>query len=180
MKNKKVSIKIILLIIVILTSIGFVLIKINNKNTNIEKQEISKEQLTQTTGSNSYVTMADHLSESNAVSRNLEIELFNNHRVDYNTTSRTLNLNPGKYMIITGVGSGGTYKMTIDGAEKIIQFSKNGTEMEDTVVTSPLTYSSTSEPHLKIESNEAITVTLKQTSGASVNYSTFTVVGYNY
>ena len=66
MKNKKVSIKTILIVLVIFISIALILIKFNNKNSNIEKQETSKEQLTQTTGSNSYVTMADHLSEVDA------------------------------------------------------------------------------------------------------------------
>ena len=113
-------------------------------------------------------------------SQDLEIALFNDIRVDYSTTSRTLNLNPGKYIIITGVGNGGSYNLTINGAEKIIQFSTNGSIINDTIITSPLTFDRYSEPHLKIESNNSMVVTLKQTSGASGNYSNFIVIGYTY
>ena len=63
MKNKRINIKTIIIIVLTGIIIALVISNFNNKNTNIKKQEIDAEQLTQTTSNNAYVDMATHLSE---------------------------------------------------------------------------------------------------------------------
>ena len=78
MKNKyKIIVAIIL--IVIITSI--VLICLNNRNSNIEKQETKKEQLTETTVNNAYISMADHLSEVNTNGGKIAFAMYNQNDV---------------------------------------------------------------------------------------------------
>ena len=72
MKNNKINIKTIIIILLICINISFLLIILNMKNKNIEGQEIAKEQLTETTSSNAYVDMATHLSEINAKQEQLD------------------------------------------------------------------------------------------------------------
>lgn len=64
MKNKKISIKNIIIIVLIGIIIALILINLDNKNSNIEKTETSKEQL-ETTSDNTYVSMSKHLLEVN-------------------------------------------------------------------------------------------------------------------
>ena len=63
MKNKKISVKTIIIVILIGIIIALVITSLNNKNTNIERQEIGAEQLTETSSNNAYVDMETHLSE---------------------------------------------------------------------------------------------------------------------
>lgn len=64
MKSKKISIKTILIIVLLGIIIALIFINLNNKNSNITKQEeISKEQLGETTSDNAYISMETHLSE---------------------------------------------------------------------------------------------------------------------
>jgi len=111
--------------------------------------------------------------------RTVDLKIFNTKRVDYSNTSLTISLAPGKYLITTGVGNGGTYKLTIQGADEIFQLTKNGSAVNK-LVTSPITFTSTSEPNLRISGTSEITVKLAQTSGESGNYSTFNITGFNY
>lgn len=63
MKNNKLSIKNILIIVILGIIITLSLIILNNKNLNIKKEETNEEQLTQATLDNAYISMEDHLSE---------------------------------------------------------------------------------------------------------------------
>lgn len=66
MKNKKINIKTITIIVLIGIVVSLILINLNYRNTNIEKQEeTSKEQLVETAEDNAYVSMQAHLSEIN-------------------------------------------------------------------------------------------------------------------
>jgi len=61
MKNKKISIKTII-IILLMGIIGIlVFINLNNKNASINKQQIGKGELTQATSDDSYIKMQEHL-----------------------------------------------------------------------------------------------------------------------
>ena len=72
MKNQKISIKTIAIIVLIGIIISFILIILNIKNQNILRQEIAKEQLGETTGDNAYVSMETHLSELSAKQQELD------------------------------------------------------------------------------------------------------------
>jgi len=63
--NRKISSKMLIIIVLIAIICILILIDLNKKNTNIEQQEISKEQLGETTQDNAYVGMQTHLSEVN-------------------------------------------------------------------------------------------------------------------
>ena len=63
MKNKKISIKILGILLLVGIIVVLSLVSNNNKNTNISKQETSKEQLTKTTDDNAYIVMSEHLKE---------------------------------------------------------------------------------------------------------------------
>ena len=73
--NKKISLKTMVIVIILMTSIIIALISVilSMKNTNIEKQVMDKEQLTETSSDNSYVTMAEHLSEVNSANSGIYI-----------------------------------------------------------------------------------------------------------
>ena len=63
MKNRKINVKTIIIIVLIGIIIALVISNLNIKNTNIEKQETYAEQLTTTSNDNAYISMSDHLSE---------------------------------------------------------------------------------------------------------------------
>jgi len=63
MKDKKINIKTITIIVLIFINISFLLIILNMKNKSIEGQKIAKEQLEETTTDKAYISMSTHLSE---------------------------------------------------------------------------------------------------------------------
>ena len=65
MKDKKIGIKTLIIIVLIGIIVALNSIILNIKNNNITKQEIAKEQLEDTTSDNAYVKMKSHLSEIN-------------------------------------------------------------------------------------------------------------------
>lgn len=67
MKNRKENIKNIIIILLLVIIITLIFINFNNKNINIEEPELKQgEQLTQTTSTNAYVSIQDHLAEVEA------------------------------------------------------------------------------------------------------------------
>lgn len=72
MKNKRVSIKTIIIIVLVVIVIALISIIFNMKNNNIIKQEIDKEQLGEKTSNNSYVSMETHLSELSEKQKELD------------------------------------------------------------------------------------------------------------
>ena len=88
--NKKINVNVILIIFIILLiclNIVLVSIYLNNRNSNIVEQDVSKKQLTTTTASNAYLNKSAHLSELNeeyqkgyeAGSANAYVDAFNYH-----------------------------------------------------------------------------------------------------
>lgn len=63
MKNKRVNIKIVIIIVLIGIIITLIGKNLNNKKTNIEKKIEYAEQLTELTSDNAYISMEAHLSE---------------------------------------------------------------------------------------------------------------------
>lgn len=66
MKNRRIAINVIVIILMSSIIFGLILIILSMKNTNIEKQVLEKQQLT-TTSDNTYVSMKDHLEEVNNI-----------------------------------------------------------------------------------------------------------------
>lgn len=64
--NKKINIRTIIILLFAIVLV-LTLIILNAKNFNIEKQITDKEQLTQTTSTNAYISMSDHLSKLNNI-----------------------------------------------------------------------------------------------------------------
>ena len=69
-KKEKILIGILLILLVIVGSI-YINVKNTNKGNAIQKQEISKGQLSQTEGENAYVSTQSHLAEVNAQNQEL-------------------------------------------------------------------------------------------------------------
>ena len=63
MKKRKINIKMLIIIVLLCINITLILVIINNRNQYIEKNIKIKEQLSETTNSNSYISVEEHLSE---------------------------------------------------------------------------------------------------------------------
>lgn len=85
MKNRKITINTIVIILMISIIISLIWVILNTKHTNIEKQTSGKEQLTQTTSNNAYVTMAEHLSEVNSANSGIYIPQLKATTSGYNS-----------------------------------------------------------------------------------------------
>jgi len=66
MKNKKISIEKVIILILIGIIIALVMFNLNNKKNNIEQQLIQKEQLGEATADSSYIALSTHMSALDA------------------------------------------------------------------------------------------------------------------
>ena len=120
MKNNKISIKTVMIVILIVTIISIFFIILNIKNKNIERQEVVKEQLGELVTNNAYITLEAHnleldekQQEINNIQNTLGQAVYNQGIILYGSTgaikSKTIGTytveNTGEYKIYAIVSS---------------------------------------------------------------------------